>query len=69
MRSEKWYQKRLAQYFKDHYFDIEDEIEFYTDPDINKWQFIIPETGLRVTLICGENGDVLEGWEVPEEVN
>jgi hypothetical protein len=69
MRSKRWYQKHLEQYFKDHYFDIEDEVEFYVDPDVNQWKFIIPETGLRVTLVCGESGAVLEEWEVPEEVN
>ena len=35
----KWYQRRLAKYFNEHYHEIEDEAEFYTDPDCNQWQF------------------------------
>ena len=67
MRTEKWYQRRLAKYFNDHYHEIEEEAEFYADPGYDKWEFLIPETGLRVTLICHENGIVSEKWKWPEK--
>ena len=38
-KPEKWYQRRLAKYFNDHYHGIEDEAEFYTDRDCNQWDF------------------------------
>ena len=57
---EKWYQRRLAKYFNDHYHAIEDEAEFYTDPDYNQWQFLIPKARLVITLTCHDDGSVSE---------
>ena len=59
-KSEKWYQGRLAKYFNEHYHEIEDEAEFYTDPDCNQWQFLIPKAGLVITFICHDDGTVSE---------
>ena len=32
MRTDKWYQRRLAQYFDATYYEYEDSIEFFPDP-------------------------------------
>lgn len=65
--TEKWYQRRLAKYFNDHYYEIEDSAEFYPDPDYNQWRFKAPETGIVITLFCHDNGLVEEKWQHPEK--
>lgn len=58
MKSEKWYQRRLAKYFEEHYSEYEDIAEFYTDPAPNVWRFDIPNElgGVSFTLICDDEG-------------
>ena len=59
---ERWYHRRLFNYFREWYEDLEDEgeIEFYNDPAPNQWLFDIPELDARVKLTCDTNGNVFE---------
>ncbi len=59
-KPEKWYQRRLAQYFTEHYESYEDSAEYWNDPAPNQWLFDIPELGIRVELTCKDNGNVEE---------
>lgn len=58
MRTEKWYQRRLAAYFINHYTQYEDIAEFFADPSPNQWLFDIPITNERVELTCNDDGTV-----------
>ena len=58
--SEKWYQRRLAVYFTEHYAQYEDTARYWNDPAINQWVFDIPELGLRVEITCDDRGIVNE---------
>lgn len=60
MKPEKWYQRRLAKYFEEHYEQYEDSAEYFPDPFVNQWLFDIPERGIRVELTCTEKGEVKE---------
>lgn len=59
-KTEKWYQRRLAKYFTDHYIQYEDTAEFRNDPAINQWLFDIPELDIKVELTCNDKGAVSE---------
>ena len=60
--TEQWYKRRLAKYFDERYWSYEDFAEFYTDPDINQYEFDIVENGkkLHVILTCDSEGTVSE---------
>lgn len=58
--SEKWYQRRLAGYFAEHYKHYEDDVEYFNDPAPNQWLFDIPEFGVRIELTCDDSGVVSE---------
>lgn len=58
MKTEKWYQRRLAAYFTEHYAQYEDTAEFWNDPAMNQWLFDIPELDERITLTCYDDGRV-----------
>ena len=60
VRQEKWYQRRLAKYFTEHYEQYEDTAEFWNDPATNQWLFTIPELEAKIELTCKENGTVEE---------
>jgi dipeptidase len=60
MKTEKWYQRRLAKYFTEHYEQYEDTATYWPDPFINQWLFDIPERGVRVELTCTDKGEVKE---------
>lgn len=60
MKNEKWYQRRLAKYFTEHYEQYEDSAEWFNDPFINQWLFDIPECGVRIELTCNDNGVIKE---------
>jgi hypothetical protein len=60
MKTEKWYQRRLAKYFTEYYEQYEDTVEFFNDPAPNQWLFDIPELGVRVELTCDRKGDIHE---------
>ena len=58
MKTEKWYQRRLAKYFTEHYVQYEDTVEYWDDPAMNQWLFDIPELNERVELTCYDDGRV-----------
>lgn len=58
MKNEKWYQRRLAKYFEEHYSEYEDTAEFYPDPAPNVWKFAIPNFGVDITLICDDTSEI-----------
>ena len=60
MKPEKWYQRRLARYFTEHFERYEDDAEYFPDPFVNQWLFDIPELGVRVELTCNDKGEVKE---------
>lgn len=60
MKTEKWYQRRLAKYFTEHYAQYEDTTTYWPDPAINQWLFDIPELGVRIELTCTDKGVVTE---------
>lgn len=60
MHTEKWYQRRLAKYFDDHYLLCSDTVEFYPDPAINQWLCELPGLDVLIKLTCDENGVVSE---------
>ena len=60
MKPEKWYQRRLARYFTEHYEQYEDVAEYWNDPAPNQWLFDIPELDIRVELTCDDYGRVYE---------
>ena len=60
MKPEKWYQRRLAKHFAEHYSQYEDIAEFWNDPAPNQWLFDIPELGVKIELTCDEDGNVTE---------
>lgn len=60
MKNEKWYQRRLAKYFDEHYEQYEDTATYWPDPFINQWLFDIPELGVRIELTCTDKGEVKE---------
>lgn len=64
MRSKRWYQLRLQEYYNDHYGEYDDEVQWYTDPAPNKWKFIVPKLNYTIVLTCGDNGHVFEDRSV-----
>ena len=60
MKHEKWYQRRLARYFDEHYSQYEDIVEWWADTYTNQWVFDIRELGIRVELTCTDKGVVKE---------
>lgn len=60
MKTEKWYQRRLAKYFTEHFEVYEDTAEWYNDPAINQWLFYISELGYKIELTCNDQGVVTE---------
>lgn len=59
-KSEKYYNDRLQRYFDRHYIEFSETAEFYVNPAVNKWKFIIPELGFEVILTCNDIGWVVE---------
>lgn len=60
MKTEKWYQRRLAKFFTEHYEPYEDTVEFWNDPTPNQWLFDIPEWNARIELTCDDEGNITE---------
>lgn len=63
VKSESFYNRKLQRYFDRHFGDYEETAEFYVNPAINKWKFIIPELGIEVLLTCNDIGWVIEKRE------
>lgn len=59
-RTKQFYRTKLGYYFDRNYGSYEDTVEFYPDPDINKWKFIIRELGMEIELTCAYNGRIFE---------
>ena len=62
-KPERYYYVRLKRYFDRNFGAYEETAEFYVDPDINKWKFIIPELKIEVLLTCNDIGHVIERRE------
>lgn len=63
MRTEKWYDKHLRDYFYKKYSDYEYDTEWFVNPANNQWKFYILKLGLIVVLTCDEDGNVSEKLE------
>lgn len=59
-RTERFYHNKLQQYFNRKYLDYADVTEYYVNPKINIWKFIIRKLGIEVTLTCDNDGVVTE---------
>ena len=59
-RADKWYQRRLAKYFSEHYSQYEDTAEFWINPSPNQWLFDIPKLKVKIEITCDEKGNVTE---------
>ena len=55
-----WYEKKLLQHFNNYYFEYEDIVEWYTNPEPRSWKFYIPGLSLTVVMTCDDNGKVTE---------
>jgi hypothetical protein len=62
-RSEEYYQNKLQKYFDKYYYQYEYSAEFYVNPEINKWRFVIPELSLNILLTCYDDGRIVETRE------
>lgn len=62
-----WYIKHLQRYFNKHYLNYDETVEWYANPEPNKWRFIVHELGLSILLICDKNGKVTEERSEIEE--
>ena len=59
-RTDRFYRNKLQQYFNKKFLNYADVAEYYVDPEINIWKFIIRELGIEVTLTCDNDGAVTE---------
>ena len=64
--TEKYYNTKLQNYFDKYYSDYAETAEFYVNPEINKWRFIIHELELNILLTCYDDGRIVEKREVME---
>lgn len=64
-----WYQRRLAKYFDEHFFAIEDIVDFYPDPEVNVWLFEHTGFNIMIKLTCNDDGTVTKELYVKGEVN
>ena len=62
-KPETYYAFHLQKYFNEFYFSYEETVEFYVNPDVNKWHFIVPELGFEVWLTCYDDGRIVERRE------
>lgn len=63
IKSEEYYNKKLQRYFDKYYSPYSESAEFYVNPSINKWRFIIPELSLNILLTCYDDGRIIETRE------
>lgn len=59
-RSTDWYEEHLRRYFDEHYGEYDETVEWYVNPGQNKWEFKVPELGVKIILRCNERGHVTE---------
>ena len=55
-----YYNQRLQLYFNRHYKRYAKTAEFYVNPEINKWRFIIPDLNLNILLTYYDDGRIVE---------
>lgn len=60
MKTEKWYHKRLHEYFMEHYGDHECDAVWFVNPAPNKWECYLPVPSVTITLTCDDNGKITE---------
>lgn len=60
MRTDKWHQRRLFEYFTENYGEFEETACWFGDPAPNQWLFDICELGQRIELTCDEKGRIHE---------
>lgn len=62
MKTERWYARRLRNYFMEHYGHHEeaDDIGWFNNPAPNVWKFDVPYLRMLVVLVCDDNGHVDE---------
>ena len=63
MKPTRYYMRHLQRYFDKHWGEYGDTAGWLVNPAPNKWQFIVLELGLKVTLRCTDNGFVVESRE------
>lgn len=54
---------RLQKYFDKYWSAYGDDAGWLVNPKPNQWIFIVDGLGLKVTLICNDNGRVTERRE------
>ena len=64
MKSTRWYMRYLQRYFDKYFGEYGDTAGWLVNPAPNKWQFIILELNLKVTLTCDDYGRVREKREI-----
>ena len=62
-KTSKYYMSRLQKYFDNYWGAYGESAGWLANPKPNQWQFIIIDLGLKVTLICNDNGRVAERRE------
>lgn len=60
MRNEKFFDRKLKSYYDRHYTQFDNEVEWYVNPAINQWKFVL--RGTVITLVCDEDGVVHEQY-------
>lgn len=55
-----WYIRRLQTYYNEHYLNYDEEVEWYGNPEPNKWRFVIKKLGLNILLTCDDDGNITE---------
>lgn len=60
MRNEKFFDRKLKSYYDRHYKQFDDEVEWYVNPAINQWKFLL--RGTVIILVCDEDGVVHEQY-------
>ena len=58
MKTEKFYRNHLWKYFDKHFKEYEDTVEYFVDPALNQWKFMIPELDQTILLVCEDSGKV-----------
>lgn len=60
-RTENFYTCRLQKYFNKFYCEYAETVEFYVNPNINQWHFVIRELGfIDILLTCHDDGRITE---------
>ena len=60
---ESYYTPKLQKYFDKYYSAFAETAEFYVNPEVNKWRFIVHELGLNILLTCYDDGRIVKTRE------